>query len=79
MQLVGCVCVGLYFTSPFLYFLAYIGAQHKSIKCKYLETVRCDFRENFHVCLPRRDMPFGTNPDPLTQLGEGLGGPKVGG
>jgi len=41
------------------------------------ETVKCDFRENFHVCSPRRDLPFDTTPDPLTQLGEGLGGPKI--
>ena len=41
------------------------------------ETLTCDFRENFHVCSPHRDLPFDTTFDPLTQLGEGLGAPKV--
>jgi len=41
------------------------------------ETVKCDFRENFHISSPHRDLPFDTTPDPLTQLGEGLEGPKV--
>ena len=41
------------------------------------ETVNSDFRENFHVCSPHRDLPFDTTSDPLTQLGEGLWAPKI--
>ena len=59
------------------FLFSYVSVGLKLIKMELRETVKCDFRENFHVCSPHRELPLDTTPDPLTQLGEGLGGPKL--
>ena len=44
---------------------------------EYLATLSSDFREFFCVRTPRPDLQFEPTANPLPQLGEGLGAPKL--
>ena len=70
-------CGGVYFSTPSFLFSVTMRVTLAWYTVQYLATLNCDFREIFCVRTPRPDLQIEPIPDPLPQLGEGLGAPKL--